>query len=993
MTGNLRRMIAPTILTLAIVLLSACNLTSSPEPEATITAAGLATAQPTIAVLVSTPTPLGQVTSIPLTITTPTLYPTAVTQIPIVINISSPQDGQLLAGIVGITGTVIHPNFLQYQLQYAPASNPGGPWTPIGTAIQIPVAGGTLGVWDTRSVPDGNYQIQLVVVLTDGSNLAVGVNNLRVQNQQPTAVPTATPATPRPLAAFTENTTTGIAPLTVNFVNLSSGYISGFLWNFGDGTQSNEFNPVHTYNSPGQYTVTLTVAGPGGQANISNTINVRTQEVPNAAFSANPSAGVTPLTVTFSNQSTGAITNSVWNFGDGASSGDTNPTHTFTGVGTYNVILTVVGPGGASTVVQQVNVQNPTVPAPVARFNTTPKQGQAPLVVDFVNQSTGTISQYTWNFGDGTVGSQPSPTHAFARPGTYTVTLIAKGPGGQSKSQVTVVVNPAPGSTMTPVPPTATPKPNPSPTPIPPTPTTKPSAVPAPVAGFNAVPNQGPAPLTINFVNQSTGTINQYVWDFGDGTKGSRPSPTHVYKQPGQYTVTLIAKGPGGQSQAQVAVVVHPAPTATFTRKPPTATPAPTQVAAEPTATRIPPTATATLVPPSATPIPPTATAVPSATFTLTPIPPTATLVPSATFTLTPIPPTETPVPSATFTLTPIPPTETPVPSATFTLTPIPPTETPVPSATATVTLIPPTETPTVTPEPPTATFTATPEPPQVTAAPTAAAPDLSDTQPVIPDLSGQVQANLKKIFQAGEKAGNRASIFALAGDESATEGGYLEPFANPQGYALDNDTQALKEIIDWYNQTALDGGNSFTRRGLASRAGWTVHDLVDASKADPGQCQPDERPLGCELRVTKASVVIISVGANDVLQGTNPEQFRADLRTAFMVAVNHGAIPVFTTIAPRLDGKVTPEQTRAYNNIIISVANNNNIPVINVWRALTQLPNNGLNGDQASLSISPNGPGDLTAQGITFGMNRRNTVTLRTLNALRANIFPKAAP
>ena len=117
MTGNLRRMIAPTILTLALVLLSACNLTSSPEPQATITVAGLATAQPTIAVLVSTPTPFGQVTSIPLTITTPTLYPTSVTQIPIAINISSPQNGQLLGGTVGISGTVIHPNFLQYQLQ------------------------------------------------------------------------------------------------------------------------------------------------------------------------------------------------------------------------------------------------------------------------------------------------------------------------------------------------------------------------------------------------------------------------------------------------------------------------------------------------------------------------------------------------------------------------------------------------------------------------------------------------------------------------------------------------------------------------------------------------------------------------------------------------------------------------------------------------------------------------------------------------------------
>src|SRR5690606_33816977 len=220
-------------------------------------------------------------------------------------------------------------------------------WYPINVS-SVPVTQGVLGTWSTFSTQDGIYQLRLRVVLRDGTQLSTVVGNIRVQNRAPTPVPTATPSIPRPIAAFSMSTTSGQAPLNVRFINQSAGNITEFVWNFGDGTTSREVHPIHTYNSPGLYTVTLTAIGPGGTSNVSSQVNVTSANPPVAAFSANPTSGPAPLTVQFTNQSVGQVSSYLWYFGDGTTSTEINPRHTFSNVGTYNVILQVVGPGGSS---------------------------------------------------------------------------------------------------------------------------------------------------------------------------------------------------------------------------------------------------------------------------------------------------------------------------------------------------------------------------------------------------------------------------------------------------------------------------------------------------------------------------------------------------------------------------------------------------------------------------------------------------------------------
>jgi len=154
-----------------------------------------------------------------------------------------------------------------------------------------------------------------------------------------------------PEADFNANPTYGIVPLTVNFTNQSTGEITSWLWDFGDGHTSTEMHPVHTYNNPGAYTVSLTVSGPWGADTKTETDYITTvaPPAPEADFNANPTNGVAPLTVNFTDQSTGTITKWSWNFGDGYTSQERNPTHIYRNPCAYSVSLTVANTGGSDT--------------------------------------------------------------------------------------------------------------------------------------------------------------------------------------------------------------------------------------------------------------------------------------------------------------------------------------------------------------------------------------------------------------------------------------------------------------------------------------------------------------------------------------------------------------------------------------------------------------------------------------------------------------------
>lgn len=310
--------------------------------------------------------------------------------------------------------------------------------------------------------------------------------------------------------------------------------IVSWAWDFGDGGTDTLQAPTHLYASAGTYFVTLTVTTPYCGSTGVRPITVEAK--PTAAFTSSPTAGCSPLTVAFNNNSTGA-TSYLWTFGDGGGDNAAAPTHTYLNLGNadslYTVSLVASTAFGCSDTAQAVITVSPTVQA-LFTHNAVP--GCAPVDADFQNNSSGATS-YLWDFGDGSPTSiQVSPSHQYVNNTfflqTLTVTLIANGPNGcADTAQQSIVVYPAPNMT------------------------------------FVADPDSGCSPLSITFP-PIVGAVN-YQWDFGDGSTGSGPSPTHIYVDTSgtmvQFPITVIASNAFGCSDTLTDIItVFPAPQAQF---------------------------------------------------------------------------------------------------------------------------------------------------------------------------------------------------------------------------------------------------------------------------------------------------------------------------------------------------------------------------------------------------------------------------------------------
>ncbi|MBD3288770.1 PKD domain-containing protein, partial [candidate division KSB1 bacterium] len=157
---------------------------------------------------------------------------------------------------------------------------------------------------------------------------------------------------------------------------------------------------------------------------------------PVADFEATPLEGFAPLTVKFTDLSYCGVTDWLWDFGDGTTSTEQNPTHVYDPPvdPKFTVSLTVTNYGGTKTITKEKYIE---VWLPiVADFDAEPTVGYGPLNVQFENKCTGTHRTYLWDFGDGTTSEGRNPLHCYEEPGVYTVTLHAKGP--QDEDTITI---------------------------------------------------------------------------------------------------------------------------------------------------------------------------------------------------------------------------------------------------------------------------------------------------------------------------------------------------------------------------------------------------------------------------------------------------------------------------------------------------------------------------------------------------------------------------
>ncbi|MEN6342514.1 MAG: PKD domain-containing protein, partial [Methanospirillum sp.] len=243
-----------------------------------------------------------------------------------------------------------------------------------------------------------------------------------------------------------------------------------------------------------------------------------------ANFTANTTSGTAPLAVAFTDASTGdGITNRSWTFGDGETSTETNPFHTYTAAGNYTVNLTVTGASGTDSEekAEYITVSPPARDKGYFLVSTVPAGAE----INF-RSSKGDLHY------KGTTSAGPLNVTVLlpGQPQTQIVATLA----GYRAAVWNITQYPAPGET------------------VPVDLTLEPIAPPAPVANFTANATLGTAPLAVAFTDTSTGDgIANRTWTFGDGATSTERSPVHVYAAAGNYTVNLTVANAGGQDSEE----------------------------------------------------------------------------------------------------------------------------------------------------------------------------------------------------------------------------------------------------------------------------------------------------------------------------------------------------------------------------------------------------------------------------------------------------------
>ncbi|VAW13077.1 Cytochrome c551/c552 [hydrothermal vent metagenome] len=296
----------------------------------------------------------------------------------------------------------------------------------------------------------GTYEVELTVKddegLSNTDTVTITVNEDK--NQAPKAIASATPLS-------------GEAPLEVSFKGSDStddNTVSSYIWDFKDGVSASEANPKHTFTAAGTYVVELTVKDENGltdKKTVSITVTEPKNEAPKAVATANPSSGQAPLEVQFiGDKSTDddKVTGYAWDFKDGATATNANPSHSFTEAGSYEVELTVKDKEGLShkkTVTITVTAPQVQNEPPVAVVSANPTSGQASLEVQFLGNSStddDAITSYFWDFKDGATATNANPSHTFTDAGTYVVELTVKDSEGESNTKSITITVEAPSS-------------------------------------------------------------------------------------------------------------------------------------------------------------------------------------------------------------------------------------------------------------------------------------------------------------------------------------------------------------------------------------------------------------------------------------------------------------------------------------------------------------------------------------------------------------------
>jgi uncharacterized protein YraI len=245
---------------------------------------------------------------------------------------------------------------------------------------------------------------------------------------------------------------------------------------------------------------------------------------------------------------------------------------------------------------------------------------------------------------------------------------------------------------------------------------------------------------------------------------------------------------------------------------------------------------------------------------------------------------------------------------------------------------------------------------------------------PIIPGIS----ANAIAIYQRGVQQGRNANYFLKVGDSNSESLGYLGLIG--QGRYNLGQFGYLQTTIDFFRRN----GNSFTDLTQVAQTGNLTTTIIDPIFSQPVRCDTIESPLQCEIRVKNPSIAFIYLGAADN-QLLSVEAYYNALRSIVQTSIDNNVMPILTTM-PTKPHPVRPQSFGLnFNNIILQVGSEFDIPVLNMWLATQGMPENGLQSDLLHFTITSNYRFvDFRGDQNKIGYTAWNLYALQILDAVR---------
>lgn len=256
---------------------------------------------------------------------------------------------------------------------------------------------------------------------------------------------------------------------------------------------------------------------------------------------------------------------------------------------------------------------------------------------------------------------------------------------------------------------------------------------------------------------------------------------------------------------------------------------------------------------------------------------------------------------------------------------------------------------------------------------------DLMD-YPLLPEVTDHARL----IYERGHEAGNNPQVFSKVGDCMTAATSYLTPFGLDD-YNL-GEYADLQPVIDYFAgvpaRVAEDWEfDSFANPGLATTSGFNTASVQDPIWSDPDWCTSNESPLACEYRVSRPAFAIIMFGTNDSYF-FDEASFDFYLRTIILETINNNIVPIVSTFPTRPE---FPEKSYLFNQIIVKIALDYDLPLMNFWRGLEDLPSKGVDEVETIHLTTPEDKrtGIFTDETLMTGYTYRNLVTLQAFDSI----------